>query len=63
MPFLRLVRIVLTSPLLVLGSIDWAAAVLSILAIVTLFRRKPGMATVLGGAELLGLLLRLIGVA
>lgn len=39
----------------VLGSIDWAAAALSALALIAVFRLKLGMATVLGGAALLGL--------
>jgi chromate transporter len=45
----------------VLGSIDWAAAVLSALALIAVFRLKLGMATVLGGAAAIGLALHLAG--
>lgn len=45
------------------SSIDPAAAVLSILAIVAVFRLKLGMATVLAGSAALGLTLHLIGMA
>jgi chromate transporter len=45
----------------VLASIDWAAAVLSALALIAVFRLKLGMATVLGGAAALGLALHLAG--
>ncbi|NBZ86519.1 chromate efflux transporter [Stagnihabitans tardus] len=43
------------------SSIDWAAAGLSVLALVAVFRLKLGMATVLGGAAALGLGLHLMG--
>ena len=46
-----------------LGSIDWAAAALSALALVAVFRLKLGMAVVLGGAALLGVALHVAGVA
>ena len=39
------------------GSIDWAAAALSALALIAVFRLKLGMATVLGGSAALGLAL------
>ena len=45
----------------VLGSIDWAAAALSALALIAVFRLKLGMATVLGGSALLGLALYALG--
>jgi chromate transporter len=45
----------------VLSSVNWAAAVLSVLAIVAVFQLKLGMAAVLGGAAALGLLLHLAG--
>jgi chromate transporter len=45
----------------VLGSFDWAAAALSALALFAVFRLKLGMATVLGGAALLGLVLYALG--
>ena len=45
----------------VLGSIDWVAAGLSALALAAIFRLKLGMATVLGGAAVLGLVLHLAG--
>ncbi len=45
----------------VLGSIDWAAAVLSALALIAVFRLKLGMATVLGGAAAIGIALHLAG--
>ncbi|MDP2087699.1 MAG: chromate transporter, partial [Gemmobacter sp.] len=47
----------------VLGSVDWIAAALSVLALVAVFRLKLGMATVLGGAAALGLALHLVGLA
>ena len=43
------------------GSIDWVAAALSVLALLAVFRLKLGMASVLGGAALLGLVTHLIG--
>lgn len=46
-----------------LSSINWAAAVLSILAIFAVFRLKLGMATVLAGAAAAGVLLYLSGLA
>ncbi|WP_238365507.1 chromate efflux transporter [Mesobacterium pallidum] len=46
-----------------LASIDWAAAALSALALVAVFRLKLGMAVVLGGAALLGVALHLAGAA
>ena len=45
------------------GSIDWAAAALSALALVAVFRLKLGMATVLGGAAALGVALHFAGLA
>ncbi|MCZ8081395.1 MAG: chromate efflux transporter [Rhodobacteraceae bacterium] len=45
----------------VLASIDWVAAGLSVLALIAVFRLKLGMATVLGGAAALGLILHLVG--
>ena len=45
----------------VLSSIDWAAAALSALALVAVFRLQLGMVTVLGGAAMLGLVLHLVG--
>ena len=45
----------------VLTSIDWAAATLSALALVAVFRLHLGMVTVLGGAAMLGLVLHLVG--
>lgn len=45
----------------VLSSIDWAAATLSALAFVAVFRLQLGMVTVLGGAAMLGLVLHLVG--
>lgn len=45
----------------VLPSINWIAAVLSLLAILAVFRFKLGIATVLGGAAGLGLALHLVG--
>lgn len=45
----------------VLGSIDWAAAALSVLALVAVFRLKLGIATVLAGATGLGVALHLLG--
>ena len=53
----------LTLELPVAGSIDWAAAALAALAFYAVFRLKLGMATVLGGAALLGLALHLLGLA
>ncbi|GHC37680.1 chromate transporter [Gemmobacter nanjingensis] len=47
----------------VLGSIDWAAAALSALALVAVFRLRLGMATVLGGAAALGVALHVAGLA
>jgi chromate transporter len=44
----------LSLELRVLGSVDWAAAALSALALFTVFRLKLGMATVLEGSALLG---------
>ena len=46
----------------VISSIDWAAAGLSGLALVTVFRLKLGMTTVLAGAAALGLALHLAGI-
>jgi chromate transporter len=45
----------------VLASVNVAAAALSALALIAVFRLKLGMATVLGGAALLGLALHLAG--
>lgn len=45
----------------VLGSIDWAAAALSALALFAVFRLKLGMTVALGGSALLGLLLYGLG--
>lgn len=45
----------------VLASVDWAAAALSALALVAVFRLQLGMATVLAGAAALGLALHLSG--
>ena len=53
----------LTLELPVAGSIDGAAAALAALALYAVFRLKLGMATVLGGAALLGLALHLLGLA
>ena len=47
----------------VMGSMDWAAAALSALALVAVFRLKLGMAAVLAGAAALGLVLHLVGLA
>ncbi|MBP7586457.1 MAG: chromate efflux transporter [Thermoanaerobaculia bacterium] len=47
----------------VLGSIDWAAAALSALALVAVFRLRLGMATALVGAAGLGVALHLVGLA
>jgi chromate transporter len=44
-----------------LGSIDWAAAALSALALFAVFRLKLGMTIVLGGSALLGLMLYGLG--
>lgn len=45
----------------VLGSIDWIAALLSVLALIAVFRLKLGMVTVLGGAAVAGIALHLVG--
>ncbi|EAQ24706.1 chromate efflux transporter [Roseovarius sp. 217] len=45
----------------VLASIDWAAAAMSLLTLVAVFRLQLGMVTVLGGAATVGLVLHLIG--
>ncbi|MBP0485164.1 chromate efflux transporter [Sagittula salina] len=45
------------------GAVDWAAAALTGLALLAVFRLKLGMATVLGGAALLGVALHLAGLA
>jgi chromate transporter len=47
----------------VMASVNWAAAGLSALALVAVFRLGLGMATVLGGAAALGLALHLAGLA
>ncbi|HSF65374.1 MAG TPA: chromate transporter, partial [Paracoccaceae bacterium] len=47
----------------VLASVDVAAAALSALALLAVFRLKLGIATVLGGAAALGLALHLAGLA
>ncbi|OOY28491.1 chromate transporter [Thioclava sp. L04-15] len=47
----------------VMASIDWAAAALSVLALIAVFRLKLGMATVLGGAAMAGIVLHLAGLA
>ena len=47
----------------VLASVDWAAAALSALALVAVFRLRLGIAAVLGGAAALGLALHLAGLA
>ena len=47
----------------VLGSIDWAAAALSALALVAVLRLRLGMATALVGAAGLGVALHLVGLA
>ena len=61
------VRTVEAGPLLlqlpVVGSLDWAAAALSALAILAVFRLKLGTVAVLGLAASLGVALHLIGVA
>jgi chromate transporter len=46
----------------VLGSIDWAAAALSVLAMLAVFRVGLGTATVLGGAAAAGVALHLVGI-
>lgn len=46
----------------VLGSINWAAAALALLALVAVFRLKLGMTTVLAGGALLGVALHAVGV-
>jgi chromate transporter len=43
------------------GTIDWLSAGLSLLALLAVFRLKLGMAVVLGGAALSGVLLHLAG--
>ena len=43
------------------GSVNWLAAALSVLALIAVFRLKLGMATVLGGAAAIGVLLHLAG--
>ena len=43
------------------GSVNWLAAGLSVLALIAVFRLKLGMATVLGGAAAIGVLLHLAG--
>lgn len=53
----------LSMELPVLATIDWAAATLSALALVAVFRLKLGMTTVLGGAALLGIALHFVGSA
>ena len=45
----------------ILGSVDWAAAALSALALIAVFRLKLGMATVLGGSAILGFALYALG--
>lgn len=45
----------------IMDSIDWAAAALSALALIAVFRLKLGLATVLGGTALLGLGLYVLG--
>jgi chromate transporter len=45
------------------GSVDWAAAALTVLALAAVFRLKLGMATVLGGAALAGVALHFAGPA
>jgi chromate transporter len=45
----------------VLDSVDWAAAALSALALIAVFRLKLGMTIVLGGSALLGLCLYGLG--
>lgn len=47
----------------VLGSIDWAAAGLSLIALFAVLRLKLGMAVVLGGAAAAGVILHLSGLA
>ncbi|MGI1661758.1 chromate efflux transporter [Palleronia sp. KMU-117] len=47
----------------VLGSIDWAAAALTVLAMLAVFRFGLGTATVLGGAAAAGVALHLTGLA
>ena len=46
-----------------LGSINWIAALLSLLALLAVFRLKLGMVTVLAGAAALGVSLHLVGLA
>jgi chromate transporter len=45
----------------VLSSIDWAAAGLSLVALIAVFRLQLGMTAVLAGAATLGLALHLAG--
>jgi chromate transporter len=47
----------------VLASVDWAAAALSALALLAVFRWQWGMVTVLGGSAALGLALWAAGLA
>jgi chromate transporter len=53
----------LSMDLPVLGSINWAAAALSVLALVAVLRFKLGMATVLGSAAVAGITLYFVGLA
>ena len=57
----RVVAGPLSLELPVIASIDWAAAILSALALLAVFRLKLGMASVLGGAAALGVALHLAG--
>ena len=63
--FWRQVALVEAGPLSielpVLGSTNWAAAALSVLALVAVFRFKLCMAVLLGGAAILGLALHFFG--
>jgi chromate transporter len=43
------------------ASVDWAALALTLLALVAVLRLKLGMAAVLGGAALAGVILTLLG--
>lgn len=47
----------------VMATLDWAAAALSVLALIAVFRLKLSMASVLAGAASLGLALHLVGLA
>lgn len=47
----------------VLGSVDWAAAALTALAVIAVFRLRFGMVTTLGGAAVSGMCLSLLGYA